>query len=85
MSNFLLLPDEKKREYIFNATLNLGLPPQSIEKDLWVTTILQLVFSLPFADKLVFKGGTSLSKVWNVIERFCEDIDLAKANGRAAG
>jgi Uncharacterized conserved protein len=44
---------------------------------LWVTTILQLIFSLPFADKLVFKGGTSLSKVWNVIKRFSEDIDLA--------
>ena len=55
----------------------LGLHPQSIEKDLWVTGILQLVFSLPYADKLVFKGGSSLSKIWGLISRFSEDIDLA--------
>ncbi|MGL4908913.1 MAG: nucleotidyl transferase AbiEii/AbiGii toxin family protein [Bacteroidales bacterium] len=54
-----------------------NLHPQIIEKDLWVTTFLQFIFSLPIADKLVFKGGTSLSKVWNLIERFSEDIDLA--------
>ena len=48
-----------------------------IEKDLWVTTILQIIFSLPFADKLIFKGGTSLSKVWKLINRFSEDIDLS--------
>ena len=53
------------------------IPPQAAEKDLWVTTLLQVVFSLPFADKLVFKGGTSLSKVFGKIERFSEDIDLA--------
>ncbi|MBR4722499.1 MAG: nucleotidyl transferase AbiEii/AbiGii toxin family protein, partial [Muribaculaceae bacterium] len=41
------------------------------------TAILQLVFTLPFADKLIFKGGTSLSKAWGVINRFSEDIDLA--------
>lgn len=35
------------------------------------------MFTLPFADKLIFKGGTSLSKVWGVIKRFSEDIDLA--------
>ena len=44
---------------------------------MWVTTILQILFSLPFADSLVFKGGTSLSKVFGKIERFSEDIDLA--------
>ena len=53
------------------------IPPQAAEKDLWVTTLLQVVFSLPFAEKLVFKGGTSLSKVFGKIERFSEDIDLA--------
>lgn len=53
------------------------IPPQAVEKDLWVTVILQIVFSLPFADKMLFKGGTSLSKVFGKIERFSEDIDLA--------
>ena len=54
-----------------------GLPVQAVEKDLWVTVVLQIAFTLPIADKLVFKGGTSLSKVWKVIRRFSEDIDLA--------
>lgn len=54
-----------------------NIPPQAVEKDLWVTTILQIVFSLPFAGCLIFKGGTSLSKVFGKIERFSEDIDLA--------
>lgn len=54
-----------------------GLLVQSVEKDLWMTVVLQLVFSLPVAKHLVFKGGTSLSKVWKVIQRFSEDIDLA--------
>ena len=57
--------------------IKIGLPAESVEKDLWVTAILQSVFSLPYANKFVFKGGTSLSKVWNRIERFSEDIDLA--------
>ena len=55
----------------------MHISPQAVEKDLWVTIILQMVFALPFADKLVFKGGTSLSKVFGMIERFSEDIDLA--------
>ena len=59
------------------AANKTGLPVQAVEKDLWVTVVLQMVFTLPIADHLVFKGGTSLSKVWNVIRRFSEDIDLA--------
>ena len=59
------------------AANKTGLPVQAIEKDLWVTQVLQLVFALPIAKHLVFKGGTSLSKVWKVIRRFSEDIDLA--------
>jgi len=50
---------------------------QAIEKDFWVTAVLQLVFSLPISQHLIFKGGTSLSKGWKLIERFSEDIDLA--------
>ena len=53
------------------------MSPQAVEKDLWITAILQVDFSLPFAEKMIFKGGTSLSKVYNRIERFSEDIDLA--------
>ena len=77
MNNFLLLPDDSKRFVVEQTALLQGLSKQVVEKDLWVSTILEIVFTLPYADKLVFKGGTSLSKVWGLIERFSEDIDLA--------
>jgi len=78
VNNFFNLTNEQRKLVIEQTSAKMNdLYPQIIEKDLWVTTFLQLIFSLPFADKLVFKGGTSLSKVWNVIERFSEDIDLA--------
>jgi predicted nucleotidyltransferase component of viral defense system len=49
-----------------------------LEKDFWVSWLLGLLFSQPqWAGQLVFKGGTSLSKVFGVIDRFSEDIDLS--------
>ena len=48
----------------------------AIEKDWWVTVVLNALFKCSCADLLIFKGGTSLSKGWNLIERFSEDIDL---------
>src|SRR6185369_8585108 len=49
-----------------------------VEKDFWVSWTLAVLFAHPeFRDQLVFKGGTSLSKVCGVIERFSEDIDLS--------
>lgn len=77
MSNYFQLTPAQQRTVITQIATKVALPLQSIEKDLWVTTVLQLIFSLPFSEKLVFKGGTSISKVWRVIERFSEDIDLA--------
>ena len=77
MTNFYTLPDDSKRVAVEQTALKHGLSNQIIEKDLWVSTLLEIIFSLPFADKLVFKGGTSLSKVWGLIDRFSEDIDLA--------
>lgn len=77
MNRYFDLTPEQQRTIITQTAIRLGLPEQAVEKDLWVTTILQLVFILPFADKLVFKGGTSLSKSFGLIQRFSEDIDLA--------
>jgi hypothetical protein len=54
-----------------------GLSTIIIEKDFWVCWTLKHVFSLPVAPHLMFKGGTSLSKVFGAIERFSEDIDLS--------
>lgn len=67
----------QQRLVIEQTAAKLNLPVQAIEKDLWVTAILQVLFTLPCAHGLVFKGGTSISKVWNAINRFSEDIDLA--------
>ena len=47
-----------------------------LEKDIWVVATLDILFRAPFARHLVFKGGTSLSKVWRAIRRFSEDIDI---------
>jgi len=54
-----------------------GQDEQNIEKDWWVTQVLRVLFSLPYAEHMSFKGGTSLSKAWNLIDRFSEDIDIA--------
>ena len=77
MNNYFSLTIEEQQQVLQAAEGRIGLPAQAIEKDLWVTSILQIVFTLPFADKLIFKGGTSLSKVGKHISRFSEDIDLA--------
>ena len=79
MSKFFELSTAQQRTIITQTSTRLGLPAQAIEKDLWVSTILQIVFTLPFADQLVFKGGTSLSKSFGLIQRFSEDIDLVVA------
>ncbi len=51
-----------------------------IEKDYWVTFVLKALSQSEFRDKVIFKGGTSLSKAFNCIDRFSEDIDLAILN-----
>ena len=76
---FSALPNEAKQVFINQvaAASKRKLPEQVIEKDWWVTQVLRAVFSLPYAEHLSFKGGTSLSKCWHLIERFSEDIDIA--------
>jgi len=54
----------------------LRIPEVYIEKDYWVSLVLREIFSSNIADQIVFKGGTSLSKCHNLIQRFSEDIDL---------
>jgi len=71
------LSAEERYFYINETAQKRGLPFQSVEKDWWVTHTLAIIFSMPYSKSLIFKGGTSLSKAWNVIERFSEDIDLA--------
>jgi len=74
---FLQLPENDKVELINQMHEETKLPQMIIEKDLWVTAVLRALFALPYAENLSFKGGTSLSKCWNLIERFSEDVDIA--------
>ena len=75
--NFLKLTDEDQLLAYRDAALNLKTEAVILEKDFWVSWLLGLLFTLPeLAPHLVFKGGTSLSKVFGVIDRFSEDIDL---------
>jgi predicted nucleotidyltransferase component of viral defense system len=75
--NFNDLSKKERLEIYQNAQDTLGLSKVIIEKDWWVTAVLRALFALPYAENLSFKGGTSLSKCWNLIERFSEDIDIA--------
>ena len=68
-----------EREAFFDATASEStIPFEIIEKDFWVVWILERLFSLPnLQNHITFKGGTSLSKVYGVIQRFSEDVDLS--------
>ena len=68
----------KEREELFIVTSRqIGLPEAMIEKDFWICWILNYLFHLcPWAKHFAFKGGTSLSKCYGMIERFSEDIDM---------
>lgn len=76
---FLGLPAAERKVYIDEAAARRGLAPVILEKDFWVCWLLNILFQSSFRDAIVFKGGTSLSKVFGVINRFSEDIDLSLA------
>lgn len=65
-------------EELFRITANeMGVQPAVVEKDFWVCYMLDHLFHRSeFKDSVIFKGGTSLSKAYGLIERFSEDIDL---------
>ena len=75
--SFYTLPDREKKAILAQVYDDMPLPLASIEKDWWVVQTLALVFQMEAAPYLVFKGGTSLSKAWGIIQRFSEDVDLA--------
>lgn len=77
MKAFIKLSKKEKLNIFNQVSEKKGLPSYAVEKDWWVTLALNVIFSLSYSKHIVFKGGTSLSKAWNLIERFSEDIDLA--------
>jgi hypothetical protein len=77
VNEFVRLAASERRLYYEQAAARLGLPALSVEKDFWVCWSLRRLFGLPnWTGHLTFKGGTSLSKGWRLIERFSEDIDV---------
>ena len=80
MNTVLDLSTEQRIELFTQAGVELGLPAFYVEKDFWVCWVLELLFhSEQIGRHLSFRGGTSLSKGWGLIDRFSEDIDLSIA------
>lgn len=76
MAEFFELSSDERLEALVQAANVSGRPPHLLEKDVWVVWSLRHLFAAPYAPHLVFKGGTSLSKAYGVIQRFSEDVDL---------
>jgi len=73
---FLRLSGKDRLDALGVAADRLGRPAHLLEKDVWVVWAIQQLFGSPIGTNLVFKGGTSLSKAYRVIDRFSEDVDL---------
>lgn len=76
--NWLSHSIEDRRIILRQTAEAESLPEYAIEKDWWVTMTLKAIFQTECAASLLFKGGTSLSKGWKLIQRFSEDIDLVQ-------
>lgn len=77
MAESFLQLDAKEQSEIYRALASqLARSPVVLEKDVWVCWVLQTLFGMPDRLAMAFKGGTSLSKVFGVIARFSEDVDI---------
>lgn len=77
MKEWFKQSEDDRKLIIEQASIKTRLSPTAVEKDFWVMIALNAIFKTKYAPHLVFKGGTSLSKAWGLIQRFSEDIDLA--------
>ena len=78
MNKVATMADRDRADLFRETASRMGLPPALIEKDFWVAWTLKQVFCIDaLRGRVLFKGGTSLSKIFNAIRRFSEDIDLA--------
>ena len=77
MNRWYNIPAETKANAYVQIAESTGMAPYAVEKDWWVVQTLAIIFDMEIGAHLVFKGGTSLSKAWRLIDRFSEDIDLA--------
>ena len=77
MDKIARLSAEERRElFIQTAAKFPYLSEAAVEKDFWICWILKQLFRSSLRDTIIFKGGTSLSKIFHLINRFSEDIDL---------
>jgi len=72
-------------ELIRLTAIRFNIAPEYVEKDYWITYLLNRLSQSVFAESVVFKGGTSLSKGYRLINRFSEDIDIATINENLSG
>ena len=79
------LSREDQVEALEFAAASTGRPAHLLEKDIWVVWVLSVIYESDLANKLTFKGGTSLSKVYRIIDRFSEDVDQLLQTARAQG
>lgn len=77
MIKWLSVPESTKKNAYTQIAEKRGMTAFAVEKDWWVVQTLSIIFEMEDAKYIIFKGGTSLSKAWNLIHRFSEDIDLA--------
>ena len=74
---YIDLSIEDRKDILRRVQNETGKDPQIVEKDWWVTAILRALYELPYSEHISFKGGTSLSKCWDLIRRMSEDVDIA--------
>ena len=73
---FLSLDARERADILQTVAARSGRAAIILEKDIWVCWVLQALFSMPDPHPMAFKGGTSLSKVYRIIDRFSEDVDV---------
>ena len=73
---FLSLGARERADILRTVAARSGRAAIILEKDIWVCWVLQALFSMPDPHPMAFKGGTSLSKVYRIIDRFSEDVDV---------
>lgn len=73
MISWIDLSNDERIATLGHVAAQKGILPNAIEKDYWVSMVLRALFKQQYADAFIFKGGTSLSKGWGLIERFSED------------
>ena len=75
MTSYFNLQRKVQEELLTFGEEKLSKRPNLLEKDIWLCWVLDVLFNIPNKKPMAFKGGTSLSKVFNAIHRFSEDVD----------